>query len=95
MLLTLGPVIYVRRMHLEHTVVIVDDCDSAISFYERALGFELVDFDSTYRRMLDHGVEFLDEPRTRGCSPDAIVAEILAGTKRVARSIGSCGTVAA
>jgi catechol 2,3-dioxygenase-like lactoylglutathione lyase family enzyme len=119
-LLALGPVIYVRRMHIEHVAVIVDDYDSAISFYVHALGFDLVedspsltsdgrakrwvvvrppgatsglliaradgerertavgaqfagrvglflrvdDFDAIYRRMLDHGVEFLDEPRT-------------------------------
>ena len=30
-------------MHIEHTAVIVDDYDSAISFYVQALGFELVE----------------------------------------------------
>ena len=30
-------------MHIEHTTVIVDDYDSAISFYVQALGFELVE----------------------------------------------------
>lgn len=30
-------------MHIEHTAVIVDDYDSAISFYVEALGFELVE----------------------------------------------------
>ena len=36
-------VIYVRRMHIEHTAVIVDDYDSAISFYVQALGLGLVE----------------------------------------------------
>ena len=36
-------VIYVRRMHVKHTAVIVDDYDSAISFYVQALGFGLVE----------------------------------------------------
>lgn len=36
-------VIYLGRMHIEHTAVIVDDYDSAICFYVQALGFELVE----------------------------------------------------
>jgi catechol 2,3-dioxygenase-like lactoylglutathione lyase family enzyme len=36
-------VVYVRRMHIEQATVIVDDYDSAISFYVQALGFELVE----------------------------------------------------
>lgn len=35
--------VYVRRIHIEHAAVIVDDYDSAISFYVHALGFELVE----------------------------------------------------
>ena len=36
-------VVYVPRMHIEQATVIVDDYDSAISFYVQALGFELVE----------------------------------------------------
>ena len=32
-------VVYVRRMHIEHAAVIVEDYDSAIDFYVQALGF--------------------------------------------------------
>jgi catechol 2,3-dioxygenase-like lactoylglutathione lyase family enzyme len=123
-------------MHIEHTAVIVDDYDSAISFYVHALGFELVedspsltsdgrtkrwvvvrppgaatglllaradgerertaigaqfagrvglflrvdDFDATYRRMLDHGVEFLEGPRTEPYGRVAVFVDV-AGNK--------------
>lgn len=36
-------VIYVRRVHIEHTAIVVDDYDSAINFFVQALGFELVE----------------------------------------------------
>jgi catechol 2,3-dioxygenase-like lactoylglutathione lyase family enzyme len=123
-------------MHIEHVAVIVDDYDSAISFYVHALGFELVedspsltsdgrakrwvvvrppdatsglllaradgerertaigaqfagrvglflrvdDFDATYRRMLDHGVAFIDEPRTEPYGRVAVFVDV-AGNK--------------
>jgi len=123
-------------MHIEHTAVIVDDYDSAISFYVQALGFELVEdlpsltrdgrakrwvvvrppgaatglllaqadgerdrtaigtqfagrvglflrvdnFDATHRRMLDHGVEFLDEPRNEPYGRVAVFVDV-AGNK--------------
>lgn len=35
--------VYVRPMRIEQAMVIVDDYDSAISFYVQALGFELVE----------------------------------------------------
>lgn len=35
--------VYVRRMHIENVTIIVDDYDSAVSFYVHALGFELVE----------------------------------------------------
>jgi catechol 2,3-dioxygenase-like lactoylglutathione lyase family enzyme len=123
-------------MHIEHTAVIVDDYDSAISFYVQALGFELVedspsltndgrtkrwvvvrppgaatglllaqadgerqrtaigtqfagrvglflrvdDFDAAYCRMLDHGVEFLTEPRNEAYGRFAVFVDV-AGNK--------------
>ncbi|MDX2380144.1 MAG: VOC family protein [Acidimicrobiia bacterium] len=123
-------------MHIEHAAVIIDDYDSAIDFYVRSLGFELVedspsltndgrakrwvvvrppgattglllaqadgdrqrvavgtqfagrvglflrvdDFDDSYRRMLDHGVEFLTEPRDEPYGCFAVFVD-LAGNK--------------
>jgi catechol 2,3-dioxygenase-like lactoylglutathione lyase family enzyme len=110
---------YRRRVHIEHTALIVHDYDDAIRFFVDALDFELVedspattndgrpkrwvvvrppeaqtglllaeadgqeqvdaighqyagrvglflrvgDFEAAHRRMLDHGVEFVTEPR--------------------------------
>ena len=123
-------------MNIEHTAIIVDDYDSAISFYVHALGFELVedspsltndgsakrwvvvrppgaatglllaradgerertaigaqfagrvglflrvdDFDAAYHRMLDHGVEFLSEPRNEPYGRVAVFVDV-AGNK--------------
>lgn len=50
----------------------VDDYDEAIGFFVGMLGFELVedspaltndDFERSYERMCDAGVEFVSEPR--------------------------------
>jgi catechol 2,3-dioxygenase-like lactoylglutathione lyase family enzyme len=119
-------------MHIEHTAVIVDDYDRAISFFVQAVGFELVEdtpsltsdgrpkrwvvvrppgaatglllaqadgeaqraaigaqfagrvgmflrvenFDATFRRMLDHGVEFVGEPRDEPYGRVAVFVDV-------------------
>ena len=123
-------------MHIEHTALIVDDYDTAITFFVEALGFELVedspsttndgrpkrwivvrppgtrtglllakadgehqtqavgsqfagrvglflrvdDFDATYTRMVDHGVEFVTTPRDESYGRFAVFLDI-AGNK--------------
>jgi catechol 2,3-dioxygenase-like lactoylglutathione lyase family enzyme len=119
-------------MHIEHTALLVDDYDEAITFFVDALGFEVdedtaattndgqpkrwvvvrppgattglllaraddhqraaigeqyagrvglflrvEDFDSAHRRMCDHGVEFLSEPRDEPYGRVAVFVDVV------------------